>query len=133
MRDVGERPAWDERQAASLVGATVLIGITRLRADGSEQEQMFGTIISANARRGFEIAPEGSREGEIYWLPPDHRNFFPAQPGEYRLRSTGEIVTDPTYTSTWTINPGPQRSRPCVGSDGSVHGRDGAPGSGTAG
>ena len=108
MREGGERPAWDERQAASLVGATVLIGITRVRADGSEQEQMFGTIISANARRGFEIALEGSREGEIYWLPPDHRNLFPAQPGEYRLRSTGEVVTDPAYTSTWTIDPGPQ-------------------------
>jgi hypothetical protein len=84
----------------------VLIGITRVRDDGSETEQMFGVIVSVNARHGFEIALQGLRKGETYWLPPDLRNIFPAPPGEYRLRSTGEIVINPDYTSTWTINPG---------------------------
>ena len=105
MTDVGERPAWNDQQAAELVGARVLIGITRLRAYGSEQEQMFGVIRSANARGGFEVALDGSREGETYWLPPDLRNFIPAQAGEYRLRSTGEVVSNPDYTSSWTIQP----------------------------
>lgn len=105
MSDVGELPAWNDAQAAKLVGATVLIGITRLDASGAEQEQMFGVVRSADARDGFEVLLEGARSGETYWLPPDLRNFVPAPPGEYRLRSTGEVVTDPDYTSTWTIQP----------------------------
>ena len=105
VADVDARPAWDDQQAEELVGATVLIGITRLQADGSDQEQMFGIVRSANARGGFEIALEGSRKGETYWLPPDLRNFFLAPPGEYRLRSTGEVITNPDFTSTWTIQP----------------------------
>lgn len=105
MNDVDQRPAWNEEQAAKLIGAKVLIGITRMRSEGSEQEQMFGVIKSANARDGFEVALDGSRKGQTYWLPPDLRNFSPAEPGEYRLRSTGETVTNPDYTSTWTIQP----------------------------
>lgn len=105
MRDVGEPPAWDDAKAAKLVGATVLIGITRLDAAGAEQEQMFGVIRSANGRDGFEVALKGTRAGETYWLPPDLRNIDPAAPGEYRLRSTGEVVTNPDYTTTWTIHP----------------------------
>jgi hypothetical protein len=31
------------------------------------------------------------------------RAFQPAPPGEYRLKSTGEIVVDPDLLSTWTI------------------------------
>jgi len=105
MSDVGERPAWNDAQAAKLVGATVLIGITRLDTARAEQEQMFGVIRSANAHDGFEVSLKGSRAGETYWLPPDLRNIHPAAPGEYRLRSTGEVVTNPDYTSTWTIHP----------------------------
>jgi hypothetical protein len=105
MGEAGERPAWDDAEAAKLVGATVLIGITRLHASGAEQEQMFGVIKSANSREGFEVTLKGSRTSETYWLPPDLRNFFAAPPGEYHLRGTGEVVTNPDYTSTWTIQP----------------------------
>ncbi len=49
------RPEWKEEIAAKLMGSTVLIGITRLGPDGPKQEQMFGVVISANSRRGFEI------------------------------------------------------------------------------
>jgi len=38
------------------------------------------------------------------WLPPDLRAFQDAPPGEYRLRSTGEVVVDPDFISSWTIN-----------------------------
>lgn len=103
--DVGERPAWDQTRAAKLVGATVLIGITRLSAAGAGREQMFGVIRSADARKGFEVVLGGSRSGQIYWIPPDLRNFSAARPGEYRLRSTGEVISDPDYISNWTIQP----------------------------
>ena len=105
MDEQDERPSWDDEQAEELIGATVLIGITRLGDDGYEQEQMFGVIRSANPRNGFEVALAGSREGQTYWLPPDLRSFSLAAPGEYRLRSTGETVTNPDFTSTWTVGP----------------------------
>ena len=62
-------PSWDDQEASEPVGARVLIGVTHVRADGVEQEQMFGVIKSADARGGFEVALEGSRSGESYWLP----------------------------------------------------------------
>ena len=43
---------------------------------------------------------------ETYTLPPDLRNYEPAAPGEYRLRSTGEVVADPDFISNWTITSG---------------------------
>lgn len=105
MTDVDERPAWNDQQAAELVGARLLIGITRLHANGFEQEKMFGVIKSANASGGFEVTLEGLRTGETYWLSPALRNFIPAKTGEYRLRSTGEVVTNADYASSWTIQP----------------------------
>jgi hypothetical protein len=105
LNSIGERPVWNEKQAARLVGAKVLIGITRSSADDSDQEQMFGIVTSANPLDGFEVRLEGSRKGETYWLPPDLRNFSPAQPGDYRVRSTGEVVTNPDYLSTWVLEP----------------------------
>ena len=101
-----DRPAWDEGGAEALVGQTVLIGITYV--DGADkavrQEQLHGLIVSADPAKGFEIELEGKRAGEIYWLPPHISAFNPARPGEYRLRTTGEVVTNPDLLSTWTIN-----------------------------
>ena len=101
--EVPGRPAWDAAKAQAIVGSHVLIGITRHKAEGVTQEQMFGEVVEAHARHGFKVALDGSRRGETYWLPPHIDNFVAAQPGEYRLRSTGETVVDPDYISTWTI------------------------------
>ena len=43
-------------------------------------------------------------DGEILGLPPDLSSTRIAPPGEYRLRSTGEVVVDPDYLTTWNIN-----------------------------
>lgn len=103
--DDQERPSWNALAAEAMVGKLVIVGITRMTADGPEQEQMFGVVKSADATKGFELQLQGTREGETYRLPPHAQNFFPAPPGEYRLRSTGEVVVDPDYTSTWTLYP----------------------------
>lgn len=105
MSDRGERPAWSDQDAAKLVGARILVGLTYLESTGPRQEQFFGVVRSADSAKGFEVVLEGSREGETYWLPPDLRSFCPAPAGEYRLRSTGEVVIDPDYTSTWNVTP----------------------------
>ena len=68
---------------------------------------MFGRVASAD-RSGIAIRLDGQRAGEIFNLPPDLRSFERASPGEYRLKSTGEMVVDPDYLCTWTIHPRPQ-------------------------
>ena len=47
--------------------------------------------VSADAD-GVIVRLEGQRLGETYALPPDFEAFDRAAPGEYRLRSTGELV-----------------------------------------
>jgi hypothetical protein len=96
------KPEWDKDFAEKLVGAVVLVGITRIAASGETQEQFYGTVERADAE-GIEIHLAGSRSGETFFLPPDPRAFFPAEPGSYRLRETGEVIENPDYTSTWTI------------------------------
>jgi hypothetical protein len=99
------RPPFDDKRAARLVGKYVLIGVTYYDAAGDllEQRQMHGTIVSANADRGIGIALKGHHLGETHWLPPDLRPFQAAPPGEYRLRTTGEVVVDPDFTCTWSV------------------------------
>ena len=100
-----ERPAWDEVFAAELVGSLVLVGITYEDPAGPRQEQFYGVVEAADPERGITLLLSGSRDGDRYYLPPDLRAFEPAPPGSYRLRSTGEVVLDPDFTSSWTINP----------------------------
>lgn len=54
---------------------------------------------------------EGPKFGSAYWLPPDVRPFTVAARGEYRLRSTGEVVVDPDLTATWVVTK-PQAETP---------------------
>ena len=99
------KPEWDECLAGRLLGAVVLVGITRITASGETQEQFYGTVDRADAG-GIDLILSGSRTGETFWLPPDPRAFYAAQPGSYRLRETGEVVENPDYTCTWTIETG---------------------------
>jgi len=100
-----DRPIWDAARADDLLGATVLVGLTRRTPSGDEQEQFYGVVLSVNASRGITLRLEGERDGETYDLPPDLKAFDPAPPGEYRLRSTGEVVVDPDYLTSWTVDP----------------------------
>lgn len=96
------KPKWDEEFGATLIGKLVLVGISRETAGAVPQEQFFG-IVSRADRKGIELSLGGSRTGENYSLPPDPRAFFPAAPGSYRLQSTGEVLENPDFTTTWTI------------------------------
>jgi hypothetical protein len=103
--DIDERPVWDETIATDVVGKVVLVGLTYLEADGKliEQQQFFGTVESADSRKGILLSLKGQRAGEQYNLPPDTRAIEIASAGEYRLRATGEVVTDPDYTAMFSI------------------------------
>jgi hypothetical protein len=103
-----DRPMWDERRARGLVGKIVLLGLTFSDSDGQviERAQRYGMVEAADAESGFAIRliSEGHPwDGELYRLPPDLRPFAEAEPGTYRLRSTGEEVIDPDFTATWEI------------------------------
>ena len=98
-----EQPEWDQTIADDMIGAVVLIGITYIHPEADTQEQMYGVIDSVDEIDGFGIILSGAREGETYRLPPDLKSFERAPPGDYRLRSTGETVTDPEYISQWTV------------------------------
>jgi hypothetical protein len=97
-----DKPEWDESLGKSLLGALVLVGITRDEQEESVDEQFFGMVENATAE-GIVLSLQGSRAGGYYNLPPDPRAFLPARPGTYRLRSTGETVENPDYTASWTI------------------------------
>jgi hypothetical protein len=67
------------------------------------QEQFFGTVLSADRQLGIRIELQGSRMGDQHVLPPQTSNIQRARRGEYRLRSTGELVTDPDFITSWTL------------------------------
>ena len=99
---------WDADYARDLIGKTVLLGLTFATADGDviEQVQRHGVVEHADEEEGIGVrlvGPGQAWNGELYVLPPDLRPFSEAAPGSYRLRSTGETIVDPDFTSTWEI------------------------------
>ena len=98
----GRPPFWDAK-ARAMLGKRVLVGRTYLDEAGAvvERSQSHGVIEDADERRGFAVRDAGT--GELDWLPPDLRSFQAAPPGEYTLRSTGEVVVDPDYISNWVV------------------------------
>ena len=99
-------PPWDDQRARSFVGKNVVVGLTYEKPDGSplRHEQVHGRISVVDRRKGFCVVLEGVRKGQVYWLPPDLRPFQEAAPGDYRLRSTGEVIVDPDLLATWIVN-----------------------------
>jgi hypothetical protein len=94
---------FDDDLATHLVGATLLVGIAELKHDGSlvRRYQVFGVVTVADPTQGICVR---EHTGDVdFWLPPDTRGVTPAEPGEYRNRSTGEVVVDPDYLGSWEI------------------------------
>jgi hypothetical protein len=73
-----------------------------------QQEQFFGVVQSAHKRAGVLLNLKGTRAGCRYNLPPDLRSYFNACPGNYRLRSTNEVVTNPDFTVTFSVHEQPK-------------------------
>jgi hypothetical protein len=99
-------PEWDQSEADWLVGKTILVGIVFVAADGTtvkSQGRYHGKIVRAECNHGIVIACEGVWSGRTMTLPPYISAFHPADPGEYRLRSTGEVVKNPDVLTTWSI------------------------------
>jgi len=108
--NVEKRPIWDVALASQLPCKLLLVGIAYIDSKGEliEQQQFFGRVKSANESRGILLDLEGRRQGEQYNLPPDMRGIFEANPGKYTLRSTGEVVSDPDFTVTFSLREQPK-------------------------
>lgn len=94
----------DSSLAEAYIGKHLLIGVTYLDHEGNfvEQKQFHGEITRIDDQEGIVINLSGS--GDEYKLPPDLNALQEAPEGEYRLRSTGEVVTNPDFLTSWTIN-----------------------------
>jgi hypothetical protein len=97
---------WDDDDADWLIGKYVLVGVTYLASDGetvTSQVQYHGRITKAAQAEGITIACEGTSAEKSLVLPPDLAVFTLARPGEYKLRSTGEVVHNPDMLASWTV------------------------------
>lgn len=104
--DFNEGHPWDTSFAKTLAGQLVLVGRAYFDVGAEEpfeQQQLFGRVVHADERKGILLSLEGQRIGEQFNLPPDTRSFRKAEPGEYRLRTTGEVVVNPDFTVTFSI------------------------------
>jgi hypothetical protein len=83
-----------------LLGKKVLVGLTYLDAAGGiiKQVQFSGVVRAINSR--IEVLED---DGNVSLLPPDPTAFYPAEPGEYRLKKSSKIVKDPDYLCTYDI------------------------------
>jgi hypothetical protein len=104
--EAAAKPPWDQREADRLIGKYVLAGVTYLASDDEtvlSQLQYHGKITKAEPRVGFTIECEGASAGKTMVLPPDLRAFQVAGMGQYRLRSTGEVINDPDMLTTLSV------------------------------
>ena len=86
---------------SELVGKTILIGLTYYTAENEliERKQFWGTVVESNKSRILVRL----NNGEMFNLPPDLSAIKKAPLGEYRLHSTGEVVVNPDYLTTWNL------------------------------
>lgn len=84
-----------------LIGKILLVGITYYTHENEfiEQKQFYGTVTEANEN----IVRMTLKDGTEFTLPPDLRSTKRARPGEYTLRSTGEVVVNPDFLATWNL------------------------------
>jgi hypothetical protein len=101
------KPLWNQAEGDLLVGQYVLVGITYVASadkTATTHVQFHGKITKVD-ENGIAVTCEGKTWcGQIATLPPDLKAFRKANPGEYRLLSTGEVLKDPDLLTTWTIN-----------------------------
>ncbi|MBR6782605.1 MAG: hypothetical protein IKM33_05350 [Clostridia bacterium] len=85
-----------------LLGKVLLVGITYYTQSDEfiEQKQFYGTVTEV----GSTLIRLRQKDGTEITLPPDLRSTKRARPGEYTLRSTGEVVVNPDFLATWNVN-----------------------------
>lgn len=91
------------------IGKRALVGVSYMSADGSleDKKQYHGTITGVD-EQGWLILERANGQGELK-IPA---KLEPANPGEYTLASTGEVVVDPDFTAIWSVQSRPPPDDP---------------------
>jgi hypothetical protein len=89
--------AWKE----ALTGKLVLVGLTFVDDAGQllDQFQTAGRVETGE-EPGLWLR---LADGGLFRIPADPDVVRPAGPGEYRLRHSGERVTDPDFLGHWEV------------------------------
>lgn len=84
------------------IGRNLLLGITYVTQSGSlqHQEQVVGTIMVVDFDEGIVVSCDP--DGRQLVLPGDPSWLEKAPRAEFRLRSTGQVVTNPDYIAKLT-------------------------------
>lgn len=84
-----------------LLGKVLLVGFTYYTHNNEyiEQKQFYGKVTEANKN----IIRIQQNDGTELTLPPDLSSTRRARQGEYKLRSTGEVVINPDFLATWNV------------------------------
>lgn len=80
-----------------------LIGLTFINKEGEliEQYQTHGNVSELTNEGLIRIK---RKDNTIFQMPYDKETIKKAEKGEYRLRTTKEIITNPDFIMTWEIN-----------------------------
>src|SRR5262245_20567575 len=94
----------DDGFAAELLGTDVLVGVTLVDHAGrvTDRRHFHGKVVRASVEDGVTLV---DAEGDEHWLPLSREAYEPAEPGEYELRSTGQVVVHPTWLTKWIVTP----------------------------
>jgi len=84
-----------------MIGKRLLVGVSYLAPGGGIQDQLqfAGQVLAVDPL----VCIDQGEGMEPFTLPPVEEAFDPAPPGEYRLRSTGQVVVDPGFITSWTV------------------------------
>jgi hypothetical protein len=96
---------WSDEIAQIILGKYAIVNVTYMDSDWQtikSRAQYHGLIVEASPKTGIVIECQGLWAGETMTLPPI-LCFLPAEPGVYRLESTGEEIEDPDLTSEWSL------------------------------
>lgn len=95
---------FSDEDVRNVIGKRVLVGVTYRTMDDevASIEQFHGIVGRVSRSEGLLLRLPAGGERII---PPDLSRLEPAAPGEYRLKTTGEVVLDPDFTAMWTVYP----------------------------
>lgn len=104
---------FSDEDARNVIGKRVLVGVTYCTMDSeiASLEQFHGVVDRVSRSQGLVLRLPA---GDERIIPPDLSRLEPAAPGEYRLKTTGEIVVDPDFTVMWTVYPKGYQGSPDV-------------------
>lgn len=85
----------------TILNKIMLIGISYVNESKEiiKQVQFAGKIVEASQEKGIIV--KTVQDNRSILLPPDLSAIQQADPGEYKLKSTGEVILNPDLISTW--------------------------------